>query len=88
MTTQTHIQEVEKVFKQVPPAQLVREWQQMEKYGLDVATPYRYHKLAVEKASWARNGLICLAILMAAIAMATVIGLKDSRRTVKRTSAP
>ncbi|MGV3486170.1 MAG: hypothetical protein ACO1RT_17260, partial [Planctomycetaceae bacterium] len=71
MTTEGHIEEVAQVFKQVPPAQLVREWQQMEKYGLDVTSPYRYHKLAIEKANWGRNGLICLAILVASLGTAT-----------------
>ena len=80
VTTQTHLEEIEHVYKQVPAAQLVREWQQMEKYGLDVATPYAYKKMEIEKASWGRNTLICLAVFTVAGGLASVLGLKDSRR--------
>jgi hypothetical protein len=78
-TTETHIAEIDGMYHQVSAAQLVREWQQMEKYGLDVAAPYQYKKLAIEKASWGRNSLIALVVFVLCGGVATVIARSDSR---------
>ncbi len=79
-TTENHVEEIERMYKQVSAAQLVREWQQMEKYGLDVASPYGYKKLAIEKEGWGRKGLACLAVIVTSIGFATVLGLTEAKR--------
>jgi hypothetical protein len=81
-TTQTHINEVQRLYKEVPAAQLVREWQYMEKYDLDVATHYTYKKLEIEKAGWGRNSLICLAVFAVATGLSILIGMSESKRKV------
>lgn len=78
-TTETHIAEVERMYHQVSAAQLVREWQQMEKFGLEAVAPYQYKQLAVEKANWRRNSLICLAVFLLCSVIGTIIARSDSR---------
>jgi len=81
-TTETHIAEMERVYKVVPASQLVREWQQMEKFGLDASTPYNYKKMAIEKAKWGRNGLIGLCVFALSAIVATVLGIRDSSQKI------
>lgn len=78
-TTETHIAEVEQMYHQVSAAQLVREWQQMEKFGLEAVAPYQYKVLAVEKANWGRNSLICLAVFLLCSVIGTIVARSDSR---------
>ena len=83
-TTETHIAEMERMYKEIPASQLVREWQQMEKFGLDATTPYNYKKLAIEKARWGRNGLIGLGVVLISVVVATVLGVGDSRQKIRQ----
>jgi ribosomal protein S27E len=78
-TSESHIAEMSRMYHEVSAGQLVREWQQMEKYGLDTAAPYGYKKLETEKLRWGRNGLIALGCFSLAIIPAAILGLGDSR---------
>ena len=61
-TTEDHIAEIEEVYAQLPAAQLVREWQEMEKFSPQLANPYVYQQIANERSEWLRNALIGFAI--------------------------
>jgi len=80
VTTEMHIEEIDRTYHSVSAAQLIREWQQMEKNALDVAFPYNYKKSETEKARWARNTAIAGAVSAAGILLAVFLGLADSRR--------
>jgi hypothetical protein len=69
-TTEDHIAEIEEVYAQMPAAQLVREWQEMEKFSPQIANPYVYQVIANERSAWLRNALIGLAIAAVAGAIA------------------
>jgi hypothetical protein len=58
VTTESHIAEMKEDFKTIDPAVVVREYQDMETYSLDLVMPYKYQKVADEKAQWGRNTLI------------------------------
>lgn len=73
MTTAEHIAEVEETYAQLPAAELVREWQQMDQFHPEIATPHRYKLVADEKAGWLQQGLIALSIAIIAALTATVI---------------
>lgn len=79
-TTEMHIAEIDQVFHQSPAAQLVREFQEMEKFNLDASAPYNYKKLEKEKSRWARNSLIAAGVLGLSMAVAIYLGLSDKRR--------
>ncbi len=53
--TQTHIEEMRQAYKVAASAQLVREWEEMEKYGVDIVSPYKYQRIANEKRRWGIN---------------------------------
>jgi hypothetical protein len=61
-TTEEHIAEVEQMYAQMPASQLVREWQEMEDFSPELASPYTYQLIADEKSQWLRNALIGFAI--------------------------
>jgi len=77
--TEIHVAEVNTMFHQVGAAQLVREWQQMEKYGLELTGLYGYKKMEIEKSTWANYGLISLAVFLLASGLATVLGIGDAK---------
>ncbi len=79
-TTEMHLEEVRATFKQVPASQLVREYQQMERYGLEVSQPYVYKKLELEKAGWLKNTMIALGIFGGLALLAIILG-STGRRT-------
>jgi hypothetical protein len=79
-TTEMHIAEIERLYRESPAAQLVREWQQMENYNLEASGPYLYKKLEKEKSRWARNSLIAGGVLVLAASSAVILGLGDRRR--------
>ena len=63
-TTDSHVAEIQERYTESDPAVLIREFEDMEKYSLDLIAPYSYQKAANEKSSWALNasiaGVICL----------------------------
>ncbi|HBJ39130.1 MAG TPA: hypothetical protein DDZ51_31165 [Planctomycetaceae bacterium] len=61
-TSEDHIAEIEQLYSQMPDAQLVREWQEMEDFSPELASPYVYQLVAEEKSRWLRNALIGFAI--------------------------
>lgn len=76
LNTEQHIAELRQQYETLPAAQLIREWEQMERYGIDLASPYSYQKVAAEKRAWGVNaavagviGLLCM-LIAAAIARA------------------
>lgn len=69
-TTEEHIAEIEEVYSQLPPAQLVREWQEMEDFSQELANPYVYQEIANERSEWLRNALIGFAIAAGASVIA------------------
>jgi hypothetical protein len=61
-TTEQHIAEIEAAYSQMPVSQLVQEWQEMEDFSPELASPYVYQAVADEKSEWLRNALIGFAI--------------------------
>lgn len=72
-TTEGHIASIEEVYPQLSAAELVREWQELEKFTPDATGPYVYQHIATEKAGWLRQGLIGLAVAAVAALIAVVL---------------
>jgi hypothetical protein len=79
-TSQEHIAEIDQMYPELPPAQLVREWQQIEQFHPDISGPHRYKIVANEKASWLRQGLIALTVAAIAALIATLLVWLPKRR--------
>jgi len=58
LTTETYMEEVNRLYTDLEPAKLIREYEDMEKYGLAIAAPYRYKVQENEKRAWGRKALI------------------------------
>lgn len=71
-TTEEHIAQIEEAYSQMPASQLVQEWQEMEDFSPEIASPYVYQLIADEKSKWLRNGLIGFAIAAASAGIAFV----------------
>lgn len=63
-TTESHSEEIRERYLASDPSVLIREFEDMEKYSLDLIAPYSYQKKANEKATWAGyasvSGLLAL----------------------------
>jgi hypothetical protein len=78
ITTAEHIEHLRNAYKVAKPAELIREWESMEKYGVDIATPYNYHREATEKRGWGTNAVIAGGI--GALCILAAWGLTQSGR--------
>jgi len=74
MTTDEHIARLRVGYQAVEPAQLITEYEEMEKYGLDLPQPFAYQTIADARRSWGRNCLIAGGIGLAGLLAAFLIG--------------
>ena len=72
-TTEGHIASIEQLYSELSAAQLVREWQEMEKFTPETTGPYGYQRVAAEKAGWLHQGLTALAVAAVATIIAVVL---------------
>lgn len=80
LTTQTHIAEYEKAYQGIEPAKLVREYEQMEKYPLDLVPMYTYKKTEQTKADWGRSAAIAGGVGLLAAIGAFLAGTANRKR--------
>jgi hypothetical protein len=66
-TTEQHIARYRAEYAKLTAAELIREYEDMEKYGLDLTVPYRYKQAELEKKEWGRNASIAAAVGGAAV---------------------
>ncbi len=78
-TTDEHISELREAYKSLTPAELIREYEQMEKYALDMTPPYRYQTVALEKQRWGRNAAIAGTIGGFAVIIAAGLAISGRR---------
>ncbi len=56
--TELHIDQMRQAYKEAQSAQLIREWEDMEKYGVDIVSAYNYQKIANEKRRWGTDAAV------------------------------
>jgi hypothetical protein len=61
-TSEEHVAMYRTGYAELTAAELVREYEDMEDHGLDLAAPYKYKTAALEKGEWGRNASIAAAI--------------------------
>lgn len=80
MTTDRHIEQLRTEYKTLPPARLIREYESMEKFGLELPEPYPYKLTEDAHDAWRRNTLIAAGIGLVSFLIAiilAVIGRKE-----------
>lgn len=58
MTTEGHLEEIERSYSESEPAAMILEFADMENYSLDLVSPYTYQIRVDEKRKWALNALV------------------------------
>jgi hypothetical protein len=66
-STEGHISRLRETYKALTPAELIREYEQMEEYGTEMPMPYEYKRIELEKNKWGRNASIASAVTAVAI---------------------
>lgn len=79
MTTETHIAEYEKAYRGLEPARLVREYEQMEKYSLDMVPMYTYKKTEQTKSDWGRSAAVAGGVGLLAVIGAFLMGTANRK---------
>jgi hypothetical protein len=79
-TTEAHIAEVRKTYAEASAAQLIREYEEMEKVNLDLSGPYVYKKAEMTRKKWGQNASIAAAIGGLAILGAMVLAATGGRK--------
>lgn len=86
-TTELHIEELRNVYDKATPAELIREWEQMEKQGVDIASPYSYQRVADEKQDWGFNTVIAGLVTLLGLGGAVTLGLGRSSKAASTTGS-
>lgn len=74
LTTQQHLDDLEVQYAKVNSAQLIREFEDITKYGVDVPTPYAYQTKVLAKQAWRNKTIAFGACGLLAAFIATIIG--------------
>lgn len=72
-TTEGHIAHLQELYPQLPGGQLVREWQDLERFTPALAAPYQYQQIADEKSNWLWQGLTALGVTLVCALLAIVL---------------
>lgn len=81
-STEEHISTLREQYKELSAAQLVREYEQMDEYDLDLSAPFEYKRIEKTKASWGRNASIAGTIGICAIMGAIGLAMTTQRNRV------
>lgn len=72
-STEQHIARYREEYAKLSAAELVREYEDMEKYGVELGRPYRYKTMEMTKKKWGQNASIAAGIGGLAILGAVVL---------------
>ena len=61
-TTEEHIATYREQYSELSPAQLIREYEQMEEFSIELAGPFKYKQEEIEKKAWGRNASIAAVV--------------------------
>lgn len=73
-TTESHIEEIRETYSELTAAELIREYEDLQRYGIDLAIPLNYRVAELSRRKWLITGGIALGIALVAslVAAATV----------------
>lgn len=79
MTTEIHVARFHTQYKELKPAELIREFEQMEEHGIDMPIPWPYKKTEQEKRGWGLAASIAGGVCGIAFLGAVVLSLSGRR---------
>ncbi len=71
-TTASHIAEVTEAYPQASPAELVREYESINRYGIELPRAYGYHAIETRSNQWRTWALVLGGIGLASLAAAVL----------------
>ena len=81
ITTHEHLDMFREAYEELPGANLIREWEEMEKYGIDLVQPYTYKRIATEKRGWGNKSVTFGSVAVVCIAAAAALGRRARTQT-------
>jgi hypothetical protein len=79
ITTESHVADYEKEYKTVAPAVLIREYESMEKFGIEMAGPMKYIQLAAQRTQWGTSAATAAGVGLVSLAAAFAFGSRKAK---------
>lgn len=73
-TTEGHIAQFEEAYQEVNSAQMIREWEEINRNGVDLPAMYKYRAMELNKQAWLRNTSLFLVAGIVAVTAAVFVG--------------
>jgi hypothetical protein len=80
MTTDQHIAALRTEYKTLDPARLIREYESMEEFGLELPEPFPYKIVENAKRAWGRNALIAMGVGLFSFMTSIILGSTGRRQ--------
>lgn len=80
ITTEGHIDQLQEMYADLTAAELIREYQDIDQFGVDLAAPMTYRVAEMTKNRWKRNALASGGVSAVAILAAAALVLASRRR--------
>lgn len=77
MTTESHLALLEQRYGEVSSAQLIREFEDITQYGVDIPVPLQYRVIESSKQAWGQKTLGFLALALLSAILAVFVGRRS-----------
>ncbi|MFG0290673.1 MAG: hypothetical protein ACF8CQ_21035 [Rhodopirellula sp. JB044] len=81
LTTEKHLELLEESYQDASSAQMIREFEDITKYGVDIPSPLEYRTIELRKQAWGQKTMVYLAVAAVAFVLALVVGRKPKTVT-------
>lgn len=82
-STQSHLAELRDAYADAKPAELIREYEQMQEASLELPHPYQYKVIENRKRGWGRNGAVAGSVALVAAIGAFFLGTSGRSKRKK-----
>ncbi len=77
MSTSKHLEMLGEMYSEVSASQLIREFEEITEYGVDVPAPLKYRTQELQKQAWGQKTIGFLALAAAAFVAALFVGRRQ-----------
>ncbi|MCM2374087.1 hypothetical protein [Aporhodopirellula aestuarii] len=76
LTTERHLEMLEESYAQANAAQMIREFEDITKYGVDIPNPLEYRTIEMRKQAWGQKTMAFAVAALVAFLLALFVGRK------------
>ncbi|TWU19763.1 hypothetical protein [Allorhodopirellula heiligendammensis] len=84
ITTQKHLEALQEHYATASSAQLIREYEDITEYGVDIPTPLHYRTLELEKDAWKYKTLAFAGLAAVSLVLAMIVGRRRREKYLTR----